>query len=93
MSYIEFSENNSGGSFWLNEQNYADLMAAGWEGEGIIPDDRYSGRRLRRSGVSHRVALAEFWDITGWNPDEEGCGCCGQPFNFYEYDDEGKMIW
>lgn len=92
MGYIEFSENNSGGSFWLTQKNYDDLKAAGWEGEGI-QKDRYGGRELRREGLSMRMARAEFWDITGWDPDEEGCGCCGQPFNFYEYDDEGNMLW
>lgn len=93
MGYIKFSENNSGGDYWLTQKNYEDLMAAGWTGEGINPDNRYDGRRLERRGVSRRVALAEFWDITGWDPDEEGCNCCGQPFYFTEYDDEGKMVW
>lgn len=92
MSYIKFSENNSGGSFWLTKKNYDDLIAAGWTGEGILPD-RYSGRELKRTGVSKRVALAEFQDITGWSPYEEGCECCGQPFNFYEFDDNGRCVW
>lgn len=93
MSYIEFSETNSGGSFWLSEKDYEALFAAGWTGEGIYPESRYDGRRLQRRGLSRRMALAEFEDVTGWSPYEEGCGCCGQPFNFYEYDDEGNMIW
>lgn len=92
MSYIRFSENNSGGNFWLSAEDYDKLKAAGWEGEGILPD-RYAGRELKRTGVSKRVALAEFQDVTGWSPYEEGCECCGQPFNFYEYDDDGRMIW
>lgn len=91
--YIEFSENNSGGSFWLSEENYQALKDIGWEGEGIVPGERYAGRTLTRTGVSRRVALAEFEDATGWSPYEEGCDCCGQPFNFYEYDENGKMIW
>jgi hypothetical protein len=92
MGYIEFSENNSGGSFWLSQKNYEDLMAAGWTGEGIT-SDYCGGRRLRREGVSMRMALAEFYDATGYDGDEEGCSCCGQPFYFAEYDDQGKMIW
>ena len=92
MAYIEFSENNSGGSFWLNEKHYSDLIAAGWVGEGIVTD-RYEGRRLRKEGVSRRVALAEFQAITGEDPAEEGCECCGPPYIFYEYDDNGKMVW
>jgi len=92
MGYIEFSENNSGGSFWLTQENYDALKARGWVGEGIL-EDRYAGRRLRRYDTSMIMALAEFEDATGWDPDEEGCGCCGQPFNFYKYDDDGRMIW
>lgn len=92
MGYIEFRENNSGGDFWLSAEDYDNLKAAGWEGEGVLPN-RYEGRCLRRHGVSIRMAKAEFYDITGQDPDEEGCDCCGQPFPFYRYDDEGKMIW
>lgn len=93
MSYISMRENNSGGSFWLTQKHYEDLFALGWEGEGVDPNDRYTGRVLINRVLSKRMALAQFEDVTGYSPDEEGCGCCGQPFNFYEYDDEGKMIW
>lgn len=90
--YTELNENNSGGSFWLTKADYDKLHAAGWVGEGIT-EDYFAGRKIRREGVSRRVALAEFQDITGWDPDEEGCNCCGQPFYFSSYDDDGKSIW
>lgn len=93
MSYIEMRENNSGGNFWLTKEHYDALFAAGWEGEGINPENRYDGRRLINRKLSKRMALAQFEDITGYSPYEEGCGCCGEPFPFYEYDDDGKMIW
>lgn len=93
MSYIKMRENNSGGSFWLTEQNYKDLFALGWEGEGIDPTNRYDGRVLINRVLSKRMALAQFEDVTGYSPDEEGCECCGQPFYFVEYDDEDNPIW
>lgn len=30
MGYVEYSSNNSGGSWWLTDQNWHDLEAAGW---------------------------------------------------------------
>jgi hypothetical protein len=30
-SYVEYSSNNSGGSWWLSDQNWKDLEAAGWK--------------------------------------------------------------
>ena len=29
-TYVEYSSNNSGGRWWLNDQNWRDLEAAGW---------------------------------------------------------------
>lgn len=31
--YVEYSSNNSGGSWWLSDQNWKDLEAAGWKVE------------------------------------------------------------
>lgn len=93
MSYISMRENNSGGSFWLTREHYEALFALGWEGEGVDPNNRYEGRVLINRILSKRMALAQFEDVTGYSPDEEGCGCCGQPFNFYEYDDKDEIIW
>jgi hypothetical protein len=93
MGYITMCENNSGGSFWLTEKNYEDLLALGWEGKGPDSNDRYKDRVLINRVLSRRMALAQFEDVTGYSPDEEGCECCGQPFYFAEYDDEGKSVW
>lgn len=93
MAYIEFSENNSGGEWWLSADQYDKLKAAGWEGEGVIPGDRYGGRRMVRRGLSRKMAIAEWEDVTGEDAYEVGCECCGAPYGFYEYDDEGRMIW
>lgn len=105
MSYVEYSSNNSGGSWWLSDQNWKDLEAAGWEvqwvkdEEGNIfqekGEERFLGalawKAIRRD-VSLRVAMAEFEDVTGEDPDASGCDCCGQPHYFGEYDDEGNWL-
>lgn len=31
QGYVEYSSNNSGGEWWLNDQNWKDLEAAGWK--------------------------------------------------------------
>lgn len=93
MGYIRMRENNSGGDFWLTQEHYEKLFALGWEGEGVDPSNRYEGRVLINRTLSPRMALAQFEDVTGYSPDEEGCGCCGQPFYFVQYDDNDNPIW
>lgn len=101
--YIEYSSNNSGGDWWLTDQNWKDLERAGWEVDWIsdekdtvfndVGGERFLGAlatRARRHGVSLRVAKAEFEDVTGEDPDAGGCDCCGQPHYFGEYNDDGS---
>jgi len=104
--YVEYSSNNSGGGWWLSDADWLDLEAAGWEVDWLKDDEFYRGwldhngrwlgalaKSARRYGVSERMAMAEFQDITGQNPDNSGCHCCGQPHNFYVYDENGEMVW
>lgn len=106
MSTICYSTNNSGGSWWLTDQNWKDLETAGWEVEWVkdqgdsifhkAGEDRWLGAlatHASREGLSMRMALAEFEDVTGLDPHEQGCDCCGQPHWFYEVDDEGNEVW
>lgn len=92
--WVEYSSNNSGGYWWLTDEDWKNLEKAGWE------VDWEEGRRMRalatsakRYGVSLRVAMAEFEDVTGQSPFDQGCNCCGKPHEFYAYDSEGNMIW
>ena len=104
MGYIRYSSNNSGGNWWLTEQNWKDLEAAGWEvewvknkPEGLFRDrgsDRFLGAlatEAKRHGLSYKMAIAECEDVTGESHLDEGCSCCGEPHSFYEYNDDGKM--
>lgn len=103
--YVEYSSNNSGGYWWLTDQDWKNLEAAGWEvqwvkdqEDGIFRkagEERWLGalatRAIRRD-VSLRVAQAEFEDATGQYVDDTGCDCCGQPHYFSEYNDDGSYI-
>jgi hypothetical protein len=105
VSYVEYSSNNSGGSWWLTDKNWYDLEAAGWEvqwvkdqEDGIFHnkgEERWLGalatNAIRRD-VSLGVAKAEFEDVTGLSPYDEGCDCCGQPHYFSEHNDDGSYI-
>lgn len=112
--YVELSENNSGGGWWLSDEDWKNLEKAGWEVEwasklaesgydwmrsSVQKDEhgvwRYMGalaKEAKRYGVSLRVAMAEFQDITGQDPDEEGCECCGQPHYFSARDAGGNYV-
>jgi hypothetical protein len=104
-AHVHYSSNNSGGSWWLTDDDWFALEKAGWEVEWI-KDDPYhkahgDGERFlgalatgaKYFGGSVEMAMAEFNHVTSaWSYDT-GCSCCGQPHYFTEYNDEGKMIW
>jgi len=90
MKIYHYTSNNSGGSWWLTDQNWLDLEKEGWK---VLwkRDDPYArpdenGRWLgalateaEKEFHSKPEAVAEFERITGANVDDEGCPCCGQP--------------
>jgi hypothetical protein len=105
--YVEYDSNNSGGYWWLKDEDWFALEAAGWEVRWV--KDRTSehdffsgdenGRWLGalatsavRRGLSLRDAADEWERVTGQCSTDAGCPCCGQPHNFTEYDAEGKYI-
>jgi len=112
--YVELSENNSGGGWWLSDEDWHNLAKAGWVVDwaenrarsnqnwvrnSVEQDEhgvwRYMGalaHDAKRYGVSLEVAQAEFRDITGQDPDEEGCECCGQPHYFSARDSQGNYV-
>lgn len=104
-TYIEYSSNNSGGSWWLTDQDWKNLEAAGWDVQWVKDDPYFKdtvkedGRWLRalattalRYDTPLNVAIAEFEYITGQSAAYEGCSCCGRPHSFNQYVD-GKWTW
>jgi hypothetical protein len=102
---VEYSSNNSGGSWWLKDEDWKALEAAGWEVDWFAnqeqkfckPDE--NGRWLgalatsaTRRGLSLRDAAEEWERITGESATDAGCACCGQPHSFTEYDDNDKYV-
>jgi hypothetical protein len=80
--YVEYTTNNSGGSWWLSEEDWKALEAAGWKVEW-----RHflgtSAVRATRQGLKKKEAIDEWKRMTGQNPKDIGCECCGPPHNFY----------
>lgn len=93
---IEYSSNNSGGGWWLKDEDWRALEAAGWtvdwyaKREGMVlggPDKE--GRWLgglaagaSKDFPSMRDAILEFERITNQTASDEGCNCCGPPHSF-----------
>lgn len=90
-NYVEYNHNNSGGVDWLSAADWQKLIDAGW----VVADrNSYSGRiySATRTGLSLHDAIVEWQKITGQNPAEQGCNCCGRPNSFYEYDEKGNFV-
>jgi len=96
LTEYEYSSNNSGGTWWLKDEDWRKLEAAGWRvrwvKDGGHPflkpgEDRWLGALATaafKAFPSEDAARDEFEAITGQDANAEGCNCCGQPHNFYE---------
>lgn len=109
MTYVEYSANNSGGSWWLKDEHWKALEQAGWrvqwvrdEPSGLFRDkdgERFLGALARRAyklGSGLREAIAEWERVTGQDSAALGCSCCGTPHSFYLYagdDPDGGGTW
>lgn len=94
MTKVTYSSNNSGGGWWLTDEDWHALEEAGWEvawrkdmGGYTDEDGRWLGAlatEATRDGLSYNEAIREWESITRQCADDEGCPCCGQPHYFYE---------
>lgn len=105
---IEYSSNNSGGSWWLNDSDWLALESAGWVVDWYAdqtsgPYSTYKGGRFLGALASHAhkivsskaeasEAIEEWERLTGNSATSEGCNCCGQPHYFSLYDDEDNYV-
>lgn len=102
---IVYDSNNSGGVWWLRDEDWIKLEKAGWvvdwyrdqKDTFILFKLDSEGRRLGalattayRDGLSLRDAIAEWEKITNEYSETKGCPCCGPPHNFYEKEIDEK---
>jgi hypothetical protein len=103
MTTVEYSSNNSGGSWWLKDDDWKNLEAAGWkvdwyegkdDGWGSYKGGRFLGAlasSATREGLTMGQAIREWESITGQSSNALGCGCCGAPHSFS--DDAGNYYY
>lgn len=103
MGTLEYSSNNSGGSWWLKDEDWVNLEKEGWTVKwakdrpsavlGVSEDGRWLGALATEASKEFPDAdtgLSEWERITGQYADAEGCNCCGHPHSFSFVDDEGN---
>jgi hypothetical protein len=99
MIKLRYSSNNSGGYWWLDDDDWKNLEAAGWnvkwvkDDEYYGPDERWLGCLAKEASKEFNTAdegIEEWSDITGENPNSEGCNCCGPPHSFSYEDENGE---
>lgn len=90
---VEYSSNNSGGNWWLSDEDWIALEKAGWNVEWR--KNRFLGAlatEASRTGLNLMEAVSEWESVTNLNSLSAGCPCCGPPHNFTLYDDNGNYI-
>jgi len=86
---IVYRSNNSGGYWWLGDDQWRALEAAGWSIEWA--EDRWLDSLAtvgRRYGLPMGQAVKEWERITGACASSAGCACCGRPHDFHEEEDD-----
>lgn len=105
MMKVNYSSNNSGGSWWLTDENWKALEAAGWDVKWRAnetsqfakadSDGRWLGALATEASKDFetmREAVEEWQNITGQNAADEGCNCCGEPHYFSGEDADGNYV-
>jgi len=106
MMKVEYSSNNSGGSWWVDDAGWYALEKAGWiidwvkDRKDQWTEERETGRWLGALATSATLpncvslsdAVDSFESATGCCATDSGCPCCGPPHHFTLYDDNDKYI-
>lgn len=95
MPVITYRSNNSGGDWWLKDEDWLRLEAAGWKVSWAKDSEFLSGARKRDRWLgalavaaskefgTREEAIEEWASVTGKDPHALGCECCGRPHEFY----------
>ena len=91
MVTVNYSSNNSGGSWWLNDSDWKALEKAGWTVEWrnkpmLKALATNASIKVKKPGD----AIKSFKKATNQDPWAEGCNCCGRPHNFSYTDAKGE---
>ncbi len=86
---VRYSENNSGGFWRVTDSMWSALEAEGWRVDRVF----------REAFIDLPLSQAiDLWSaVTGLNPTDSGCSCCGQPHEFYvvekdEWEDDAPKV-
>jgi hypothetical protein len=91
MVTVKYSANNSGGYWWLEDDDWKNLEAAGWNVEW--EKERWLGALAKGASKEFpdaETGIREWEEITGGNSAAEGCNCCGPPHSFSYEDENGE---
>ena len=93
---LEYDTNNSGGGFWLIDDNWKAMESAGWSvawptGKGWPGVPVRATIPVKDMDDAKRI-VREWETITGQDAADEGCNCCGQPHNFNLKDENGRYV-
>ncbi len=92
---VEYRSNNSGGSWWLKDDDWEKLEQAGWQVDWYSdPEvdvgfgkkgDTFLGAKAttcRKRFSKMGEAIREWEDVTNEDSSDVGCSCCGCPHSF-----------
>lgn len=92
---VKYRSNNSGGDWWLKDEDWLAPEKAGWRVSWIKDEedsifrtkgsDRWLGALAKECSKDFPTitdAIKEFEELTGMSVTDEGCNCCGAPHDF-----------
>jgi hypothetical protein len=76
--------------YYMEDDDWFNLEIAGWKVDWITKPGEPLAEFAWREGLSLEEAILEWKTITGGDPNEPGCSCCGSPHEFDEVPQEQK---
>jgi len=87
---LKYNTNNSGGNWWLKDEDWNNLEKAGWivwwkKNDPTSINDRWLGAlatKAEKEFDTIKEGLIEFEKVTKQSVTDSGCSCCGPPHDF-----------